>query len=70
MDEVTLQINVRGAGKVEDVGRLLDAAMALREPETQQVIPAGYRCTDCYKGDGSHEHSCQFYITGAPVATE
>jgi hypothetical protein len=60
-DEITLQITVQGAGKATDIAALVDTAMAMRTPEpTQTVIPAGYRCAECYEGDGGHTPDCSF----------
>ena len=64
MSDVELHINVSGAGKPEQIAKLVQDAMALREPEIQTVIPPGYRCSECWCNDGGHEPSCDFKIAG------
>lgn len=62
MSEVELHINVSGAGKPEQVAKLVQDAMAIRETQARTVIPDGYRCVGCYRGDGTHEAQCQFTL--------
>lgn len=61
MADVELHINVSGAGKPEEVAKLVQTAMDMRATPTRTIIPTGYRCVECYKDDGSHETTCDFY---------
>jgi hypothetical protein len=57
---MTLQINVSGLDKPEQIATLVRDAMAMSAPETRTIVPAGYRCIECYQDDGTHTPSCQF----------
>lgn len=43
-----------------DLGDMLNK-LPEKVVEEKTVIPPGYRCQDCWKGDGSHETTCPFY---------
>lgn len=68
MAELELHINVSGAGKPEAVSKLVQDAMDLREPQIRTVIPAGYRCVECYQDDGGHGATCSLRLS--PPAEE
>lgn len=66
MAEVELHINISGAGKPDQVSKIVQAAMDMREPETRTVVPAGYRCAECWRDDGQHEPTCEFKSVKQP----
>jgi hypothetical protein len=61
MADAELHIHINHPIKIEDLNKLIDAAMAANAPsapEPQKVVPAGYRCEECWQNDGEHSIKC------------
>lgn len=60
MADVELHIIVQGVPDAESLGKLVGDAIAMQPKTIVHAIPDGYRCEQCYKGDGGHTVGCDF----------
>ena len=59
---IALHINVPEAASFEKLRELVTTALSMQNREQEIVVPNGYRCIECYQGDGEHETNCSMRL--------
>jgi hypothetical protein len=62
MADASIHIHIDTPVSMDQVDKLLTAAIEAKGTLIDKVVPPGYRCVACYRDDGGHESGCQVAI--------
>jgi hypothetical protein len=58
MADAQIHIHINNPVDLGQIDKLLTAAVEAKQVEMQTKVPTGYRCAECFRGDGGHEATC------------
>lgn len=66
MSAASVHIHIDTPIELEEIDKILSAAMEAKQIEMPFKVPSGYRCATCFRGDGGHEPGCAVMMQGMP----